>query len=124
MSRRVFLAAAFVAVFVAALVASGCGGGDSSTVASTVTITGTEMAFSPSSVTVAAGKHRFVLDNQGAAYHELAIEAPDGSVRGRAMAAPGERAELVADLDAGTYEMVCREPGHYEAGMRGTLAVT
>ena len=119
MSRRVFLAAAFVA----ALVASGCGG-DSSKVASTVTVTGTEMAFAPSSVTVAAGKHRFVLDNRGAAYHELAIEAPDGSVRGRAMAAPGERAELVVDLDAGTYEMVCREPGHYEAGMRGTLAVT
>lgn len=38
---------------------------------------------------------------------------------------PGETAELTWTFtDPGTVLMGCHEPGHYDAGMRGTITVT
>jgi uncharacterized cupredoxin-like copper-binding protein len=36
---------------------------------------------------------------------------------------PGESAPHTFDLKPGTYVMVCNVPGHYDAGMYGTLTV-
>jgi uncharacterized cupredoxin-like copper-binding protein len=86
------------------------------------TIVGVEMAFQPAEVTTEPGKVRFVFRNAGQTFHELAIERR-GQALGRVSASPGASGELEVDLDPGTYEMTCREPGHYEAGMRGRLRV-
>ena len=116
---RLLLAAALVT-----LAAAGCGGAsEASEPKGTVTVVGTEMAFTPPFLVLDEGTYTFVFDNQGDAYHELAIEGSDGSFHGRAMTGPHERASFVAELRSGKYEMVCREPGHYEAGMRGPLTV-
>jgi uncharacterized cupredoxin-like copper-binding protein len=125
LSRRLVAAAAVAA---STLGAAACGGGSSAAPATveqgqTVTVVGTEMAFDPADVEIDAGTYRFVLDNRGRVFHELAIEGEDGSFHGRAMAGPGTVGSFVAELDEGTYEIVCRELGHYEAGMRGELTV-
>lgn len=84
------------------------------------TIAGFEMGFTPRQATTDAGAVRLRFRNDGKVFHELAIER-DGSAIKRVSAGPGATAEMTVDLRPGTYEMTCREPGHYEAGMRGTL---
>lgn len=37
---------------------------------------------------------------------------------------PGETLQLVVELEAGTYQLVCNLPGHYAAGMYTTFEVT
>ena len=84
------------------------------------TVVGFEMGFRPSQVTTEAGPVELRFRNDGKTFHELAVER-DGAVLERVSVAPGESAVLEIDLDPGRYEMTCREPGHYEGGMRGTL---
>ena len=86
------------------------------------TIAGFEMGFTPREAVTDAGSVELRFRNDGQVFHELAIER-DGSAIKRVSAGPGATAEMTVDLRPGTYEMTCREPGHYEAGMRGTLVV-
>lgn len=37
---------------------------------------------------------------------------------------PGASADLTLDLEAGTYQVVCNLPGHFENGMYSTLTVS
>ena len=53
----------------------------------------------------------------------LAITEPLGDEVAHSHLQPGERGETVADLEPGRYALVCNIPGHYEAGMFGTLVV-
>ena len=99
------------------------------------------MRFSPASWQATAGETvRLVLVNNGKLRHELVLGKPD-EIAAHAIAmkspggahhhhgnavsvAPGESAELSWTFEsAGTVGMACLEPGHYEAGMKGSVAV-
>lgn len=106
-----------------------------------------QMRFSPSSVTVQAGETiRFVVHNAGRVEHEMVLgSAQEIAAHAQAMkvaassgtamqhthgtgveisVGAGQTAEWVVSFPQATVlEMACLIPGHYEAGMRGTLEV-
>lgn len=84
-----------------------------------VTITGHDIYFDPSELTIKAGKVTFNLPNDGAALHNFSIDALGIKVD----MPPGTTQTVEADIPAGTYEYYCDIPGHKEAGMVGTLVV-
>ena len=100
----------------------GCGGGGGGAV-QTVTVTGTEMRFAPAELTLAPGRYRFHFVNAGTTYHDLGIYR-DGRALGIRETGNGQSIDLdVIKLGTGTYTMECHEPGHLQAGMRGTITV-
>ena len=100
---------------------AGCGGGGSPV--QTVTVTGTEMKFDPTGLTLAPGRYRFHFVNAGTIYHDLGIYRAGKGLSVRSTG-PGQSIDLdVIKLAAGAYTMECREPGHLQAGMRGTITV-
>ena len=100
------------------------------------------MRYSPSRVTVGLGeKIRFSVRNKGKVRHEIvigtseeiahhrhAMQADPGMAHAApnmAHVAPGGRAQLLWQFDsAGELEYACLLPGHYEAGMRGSILVS
>ncbi len=107
-----------------------------------------QMRFSPSSIAVQAGETiRFVVHNAGATAHEMVLGSAQeiaAHAQGMKLAAgasndghhehgqgveitvaAGQTGELVVRFTAaGTVEMACLIPGHYEAGMRGKVEVS
>ena len=104
-----------------------------------------QMRFTPSQIEVSAGETiRFVVHNAGQTAHEMVLGS-DEDIRAHAQAmqkgqahgdghghgnsaaisvAAGQTGELVVKFEQpGTVQMACLIPGHYEAGMRGTLQV-
>jgi uncharacterized cupredoxin-like copper-binding protein len=105
-----------------------------------------QMRFTPSRIDVRPGETiRFVVHNAGKTAHEMVLGSDDeirehaqamqqgqphgdghshGS--GAAITVPaGHKGELVVRFDqATTLQMACLIPGHYEAGMRGTVKVS
>jgi uncharacterized cupredoxin-like copper-binding protein len=106
-----------------------------------------QMRFTPSSLTVQAGETiRFVLHNAGRTEHEMVLGNPQeiaahaqamkqaASTGGQMQHAhgtgveitlgAGQKAEWVVNFPQATVlEMACLIPGHYEAGMHGTVEV-
>lgn len=104
-----------------------------------------QMRFTPASIDVKAGETiRFVVHNAGRTEHEMVLGSAaeirehaeamrqggghsDGHSHGTGAAitvAPRGQGELVVKFAlATTLEMACLIPGHYEAGMRGTVLV-
>jgi len=104
-----------------------------------------QMRFTPSKVDVREGETiRFVVRNAGQTAHEMVLGSDaeisehaqamqqgaghgDGHSHGTGAAitvAAGQTGELVVRFDqANTLQMACLIPGHYEAGMRGTVRV-
>lgn len=105
-----------------------------------------QMRFTPASIDVKAGETiRFVVQNAGQVEHEMVLGSA-AEIREHAQAmkqgtghhddhshgtgaaitvAAGGQGELVVKFDqATTLEMACLIPGHYEAGMRGTVKVS
>ena len=103
-----------------------------------------QMRFDPSRIDVQAGETlRFVVHNAGKVDHEMVLGS-ESALREHAEAmkqgsahehghagaaaislAPGQTGELVVTFPvATTVQMACLEPGHYEAGMRGTIEVS
>jgi len=98
-----------------------CGGGEGKV--QTITVTGTEMRFQPAELTLAPGRYWFHFVNGGTTYHDLGIYR-DGKALSIREAGAGQAADLdVVKLAAGRYTMECHEPGHLQAGMRGTITV-
>jgi uncharacterized cupredoxin-like copper-binding protein len=118
--------AAFAIVAAVTLGLGACGeGGQSVAMGEGLRIVGTEMAFSPEALTTPTGRHSIVFTNDGAVYHELAVASPDGNVLAARSIPAGEAATFDVELERpGIYQLLCREPGHIEAGMVGTLTVT
>jgi uncharacterized cupredoxin-like copper-binding protein len=105
-----------------------------------------QMRFTPSNLQVQAGETiRFVVRNTGKVPHEMVLgnektiqehaelmkqAAPHAHDHGGADAAaitvaPGQTGELVVTFpEATTLQTACLIPGHYDAGMRGTIQVT
>jgi uncharacterized cupredoxin-like copper-binding protein len=114
-----------------------------------VKVTMTDMAFSPSTISVQAGQTiRFQFHNSGAAIHEAVFgDEADQEHHAEEMAAmadesmgsmahsdddeaplvvaPGAAGETTYIAETtGTLVIGCHQPGHWEAGMRATLDVT
>lgn len=99
------------------------------------------MRFSPDRIEVAEGETiRFVVRNRGGMRHEMVIGTPAALAGHAALMAkhpgmqhaepymahvePGKRGEIVWTFNrTGEFEYACLLPGHYQAGMRGTLVV-
>ena len=101
-----------------------------------------EYAYVPPDAKTTAGAVNVSAPNEGALPHELVIAktnadpsklptSSDGSVNEDALDVPGEVSEVgpgetgtaTVDLKPGKYVMLCNLPGHYAAGMYGTLTV-
>ena len=100
-----------------------------------------EMRFTPASITARKGETiRFVVNNSGKLKHEMVL----GSIRelkehaalmlkspemehadpNQISVDPGKTGELIWQFtNAGTFDFACLQPGHFEAGMRGKIAV-
>lgn len=115
-----------VAVVGTALLAA-CGGGSSpAQPAGSILVTMTEFQFSPSALNASSGKVVFYLVNAGSTGHDIVIKNSSGSkVAGSELVSAGDRFVFtVNNLPAGSYTIVCDQPGHLDSGMKGTLTVT
>ena len=104
-----------------------------------LTVRMSEFAFDPKDAVAKAGKVTITAPNDGKVVHELVIlktsadpaHLPmDGddvdertSVGEIADVEPGATKKVTLKLAPGTYAMVCALPGHYKAGMYGSLTV-
>ena len=144
MSRTRTTMALFVVV-IAGLVLAGCSsddedsggdsGGDGGGAAATeVDVEGSDdFKFSPSSATVVAGEAVTAsFENSGAVDHNWTVlseeissedEFDEGLVIGGVAenVAGGASATGSLNLDAGSYQVICTVPGHFAAGMEGTV---
>jgi plastocyanin len=76
--------------------------------------------FDPDHLEVPAGSSAFFVENEDLFWHTFTIEGTDVDVR---VASRGTH-RVEADLEPGTYELVCTIPGHESVGMTGTVEVT
>jgi plastocyanin len=106
-------------------VAVGCGGGPSQP-AGSLEVGMTEFRFAPSGLSVKPGRTTFFLVNSGTVAHDLVIDGPTGSrVAASELVQPGGTSTFTVDnLAAGSYRIVCDQPGHESSGMKGTLSVS
>ena len=119
--------------------------GDASKASRTVNIDlSDDMRFTPPSLTIKRGETvKFVVTNKGATLHEMVLGTRDDIAKHAAMMRehahhhmthdapgmvalePGKTGTIVWQFNrAGTFEYACLVPGHYEAGMRGVIAVS
>jgi plastocyanin len=124
-TRRIMLGALLVA---GALLLGACGGGDDGGGGNgdggddggttSFTVTGTEFAFDPDSLTVPADTEITIeLVNGGTVEHDFTLDEASAKI-----AAPAtETVSGSFSVAAGTYTFYCSVPGHRESGMEGTL---
>ena len=121
-----------VALGVIALVGSDGGGGGATGEA---TVSATEFAFDPTDVALTAGSEVSVtLDNAGAVEHnwtvlseEIAAESEfseDLVLAAVDNTAGGESNSASFTLEPGEYQVICTIPGHFDAGMQGTVSAS
>ena len=90
-----------------------------------VTVRGTDaMKFEPARLTARVGQPlQLAFQNAGQVQHNITIRK--GSAQPvHVVVAPGRTEQATLTFgQAGTYEFACDEPGHTEAGMKGTILV-
>jgi iron uptake system component EfeO len=79
--------------------------------------------FTPSTLTVPAGRVNFSVRNAGTEEHEFEIFEGETVVDEVEGLVPGLTKSLTVTLDAGSYTFVCKLNGHDQLGMKGTLTV-
>jgi len=87
----------------------------------------TEFKFTPSDISVPAGKVVFFLVNDGnGTSHDMVIQDSSGKTIAKSeLVSAGDTSVLTVDnIAAGTYTILCDQPGHEASGMKGTLTVT
>ncbi len=102
---------------------------------------GDDMRFTPADLTIKQGETvRLALSNKGKMLHEIVLGSAAGLQEHAAMmrqhpgmahsapnmlhVPPGKHGEVVWRFNqAGQFEFACLIPGHYEAGMKGTITV-
>jgi len=109
-----------------------------------VTVNATEFKFAPSDIHISAGPVKFIMVNNGVGEHELVVyEASKVDIVDKAELAGDEETIVknilfevdhtpakqsaeseVIDIKEGSYVIGCHVPGHYQAGMKGTLVVS
>ncbi|HEY4024795.1 MAG TPA: cupredoxin domain-containing protein [Candidatus Dormibacteraeota bacterium] len=121
--RTLLLVTALAAMLGAAV---GCGGsrGGAAKPAGSIQVTMTEYRFDPSSISVKPGRATFFLVNSGAVAHDMVVLAPDGRRLASSELVQGGNSSVftIDDLPAGSYRIICDQPGHEAAGMKGTLS--
>ena len=127
--REAFGAGAVALAFVAVVFAFGAllivafdddDGGAAGAPEGSATVSFSEFALTPDSVTIPVGG-KLTVTNTGTAAHNVGIMGTDLVT---ADLATGESATLdMSELEAGLYTMYCEIPGHKEAGMTGDLHV-
>ncbi len=101
-----------------------------------------DMRFAPAHLSVKLGETlRLVAINAGQILHEIVIGTPEELAKHAALMQkhpdmehdepymahvdPGQRGEIIWTFNrAGSFEFACLIPGHFEAGMKGTITVT
>lgn len=120
-ARRVPTSAA--AILIAALAACEGAAEDSGVVAETVEIEATSFAYSPATITVPAGRIRFVIHNAADIVHGFEVEG-QGMEEEIAEIQPGATDSLTVTFEEpGSYEIYCPVEDHEQRGMIGTLDV-
>lgn len=129
---------------IALVVADGGGGGETASDGATPTepsdqasVTATDFAFDPSQIPLFAGEEVTVdLANEGGVAHNLTVLAAgeeitseDQFTEDMVLAATddvnaGEDGSVAFTLDAGDYQVICTIPGHFAAGMSGTITAS
>jgi iron uptake system component EfeO len=104
----------------AALVLPGCAGRPRGPHAK---VTLSEYRIAPEPLEVRAGTVTFDVHNAGREVHEFEIFLGGRLVEEVEDVTPGLTRELRATLRPGSYETVCKLPGHEERGMKAGLAV-
>jgi len=116
-----------VSVLAVALLA-GCGGGGSvAQPAGSIKVTMTEFKFDPSTITAPSGKVVFYLVNAGNnTSHDMIIRDSSGKkIAGSELISAGDSAVFTVDsIAAGSYTIVCDQPGHESSGMKGALTIS
>ena len=122
--RKLGVALALVAVFAPVTACGGDSGGGQPAGSTKVSLT--EFKFDPGTITVAHGNVVFWLVNTGNTSHDISIKDSSGNaVATSELVSPGDSKEFdVNNLAAGSYTIVCTQPGHEASGMKGTLTVT
>lgn len=133
MKKRISLT---VVVLGLLLVLAACGG--AGTVSNTINVTMTDFQFSPNTFTVPAGQtvtlnaanngaviHNFVIMKLGQSAGASFGDEDLPNVYWQVEVQPGASANVTftAPAEPGDYEVVCRTPGHLEAGMAAKLVV-
>jgi uncharacterized cupredoxin-like copper-binding protein len=119
------------------LILTGCGGASSPS--TKIDVTMTDFAFTPNTFTVPAGAQiSFSATNSGAVAHSFVIMNLGHNASGHVTDAdkanvyweqpevvPGAsvQASFTAPSEPGTYQVVCANAGHFEAGMVAKLVV-
>jgi uncharacterized cupredoxin-like copper-binding protein len=135
--RKMMLAAAMVG---AVGLLAGCSSGPK-----TVEVVVTNMAYKSKQIVLKQGETvRLVLNNRDKVFHDISIEtipidviaataAPENAGHSHGdkepdlhvAANPGEKGWIeFIPQETGTYHFICKEEGHLEKGMEGTLIVT
>ena len=81
------------------------------------------LAYDEKTLNASAGTVDLQLDNPSTTEHNVCVRSESGDELGCSDDTSQGKADLSVDLKAGTYEFYCSEPGHEEAGMKGTLTV-
>jgi plastocyanin len=131
------------AVLLLALVGAlaGCGGGDGDEGAGQTTQAATTggdgspqtlqlradpsgaLRFTTDSLQANAGEVTIVMENASSVPHDISLKGGGVDERGEVVG-KGERSEVTATVQPGTYEFYCSVPGHEAAGMKGELTVS
>lgn len=87
-----------------------------------ITVTGSEFAFTPSTITVKKGQSvKITFKNTGAYPHNFTLA--DLNVQTKTIQ-PGEQDTITfTPVKTGSFAYICTVPGHADKGMKGTLIV-
>ena len=127
----------FFIMLMLSLVLTSCGGSKSSATTD-LDVTMTDFQFSPNQYTVPAGQeitlnannnggviHNFVIMQKGTSAGTEFTEEDLPNVYWQVEVAPGgsTKTSFIAPSDPGEYQVVCKTPGHVQAGMIAKLIV-
>lgn len=119
------------------IVLAGCGGGGGGA-SDKINVTMTDFHFTPDAFTIQAGKeisfsgrnngavaHDFVIMKQGTSAGDSYGAEDEANVFWKIEIGAGQSTETIftAPAEPGEYEVLCAIPGHYQAGMFGSLTV-
>ena len=126
----------FITSLLFVLLLTACGGGSSPS--TTIDVTMTEFNFTPAEFTVPAGQeitvtahnngavvHNFVVMKLGTAVGDDFGPEDEPNIFWQLEIQPGSQTsgKFTAPTEPGDYQVVCRTPGHYVAGMIAKLTV-